>query len=144
MIDNSPFALIMPTILNDFFISEEDKDSRSINNSLTRTLRYVAFFITIIMPGLYIAMITFNEEMLPLELLVSFSYQRSTVPFPPFFEALLMVLSFEILREGDLRIPNSTGSSLSIVGALILGDAAVSAGIVSPVMIIVEAITAIS
>ena len=144
LIDNSPFALIMPTILNDFFISEEDKDSKSINNTLTRILRYVAFFITIMTPGLYIAVITFNQEMLPLELLVSFSSQRSTVPFPAFFEALLMVLAFEILRESDLRIPNSSNSSLSIVGALILGEAAVSAGIVSPVMIIVEAITAIS
>ena len=82
--------------------------------------------------------------MLPLELLINFASQRSTVPFPVFFEALLMLLSFDILREGDMRIPNIGGSAISVVGALILGEAAVNAGIVSPIMIIIEAITAIS
>lgn len=144
IVDNSPFALIMPVFLNDYFLAEDDKDSKFINNSLTRILRYIAFFITIATPGMYIAISTFNQEMLPLELLTSFASQRSTVPFPAFFEALLMILSFEILRESDLRIPNISNSALSIVGALILGEAAVNAGIVSPIMIIVEAITAIS
>lgn len=82
--------------------------------------------------------------MIPLELLTSFASQRSTVPFPAFFEALLMFISFEILRESDYRIPNVSNSALSIVGALILGEAAVNAGIVSPIMIIIVAITAIS
>lgn len=144
VVDNSPFALIMPISLNDFFISEDDKDSKSLNNSLTRILRYIAFFITIITPGAYIAITTFNQEMLPLELLINFASQRSTVPFPAFFEALLMLLSFDILRESDMRIPNIGGSAISVVGALILGEAAVNAGIVSPIMIIIEAVTAIS
>lgn len=144
VVDNSPFVLILPISFNDFFISEDDKDSRFMNNSLTRLLRYTAFLITIITPGLYIALTTFNQEMIPLELLANFASQRSTVPFPAFFEALLMLLSFDILREGDLRIPNIGASAISIVGALILGEAAVSAGIVSPIMIIIEAITAIS
>lgn len=144
IVDNCPFALIMPIFLNDFFLSQDDKDIKSINNTLTRILRYIAFFITLMTPGIYIAVTTFNQEMLPLELLTSFASQRSTVPFPAFFEALLMILSFEILRESDLRIPNVSNSALSIVGALILGEAAVNAGIVSPVMIIVEAVTAIS
>lgn len=144
IIDNSPFALIMPISFNDFFISEDDKDSKYINNTLTRILRYTAFLITIITPGAYIAITTFNGEMLPLELLINFASQRSTVPFPAFFETLIMLLSFDILREGDLRIPNIGGSAISIVGALILGEAAVNAGIVSPIMIIIEAITAIS
>lgn len=144
VVDNSPFALIMPVFLNDFFISEDDKDAKYMNNSLIRILRYVAFFITLMTPALYIAVTTFNQEMLPLEFLISFASQRSSVPFPAFFEALLMILSFEILRESDLRIPNVSTSALSIVGALILGEAAVNAGIVSPVMIIVEAVTAIS
>ena len=82
--------------------------------------------------------------MIPTELLVNFATQRDGVPFPAFFEAIIMLLSFEILRESDLRVPGFTGSSLSIVGALILGDAAVQAGIVSPIMIIIIAITAIS
>ena len=144
IVDNCPFALIMPVFLNDYFISQDDKDARNINNTLTRILRYIAFFITLMTPGIYIAVTTFNQEMLPLEFLTSFASQRSTVPFPAFFEALLMILSFEILRESDLRIPNVSNSALSIVGALILGEAAVNAGIVSPVMIIVEAVTAIS
>ena len=144
VVDNSPFALIMPISLNDFFISEDDKDSKYMNNSLTRLLRYIAFLITIITPGAYIAITTFNQEMLPLELLINFASQRSTVPFPAFFEALLMILSFDILRESDMRIPNVGGSAISVVGALILGEAAVNAGIVSPIMIIIEAITAIS
>ena len=144
IIDNSPFVLIMPVDINDFFLSQDDKDSNYINNSLTRILRYLAFFITILTPGIYIALTTFNQEMIPLELLTSFASQRSTVPFPAFFEALLMFISFEILRESDYRIPNVSNSALSIVGALILGEAAVNAGIVSPIMIIIVAITAIS
>ena len=144
IIDNCPFALIMPVDINDFFLSQDDKDSNYINNSLTRILRYLAFFITVLTPGVYIALTTFNQEMIPLELLTSFASQRSTVPFPAFFEALLMFISFEILRESDYRIPNISNSALSIVGALILGEAAVNAGIVSPIMIIVVAITAIS
>lgn len=144
IIDNCPFVLIMPIDINDFFLSQDDKDSNYINNSLTRILRYLAFFITILTPGIYIALTTFNQEMIPLELLTSFASQRSTVPFPAFFEALLMFVSFEILRESDYRIPNVSNSALSIVGALILGEAAVNAGIVSPIMIIIVAITAIS
>lgn len=144
IIDNCPFALIMPVDINDFFLSQDDKDSNYINNSLTRILRYLAFFITVLTPGIYIALTTFNQEMIPLELLTSFASQRSTVPFPAFFEALLMFISFEILRESDYRIPNVSNSALSIVGALILGEAAVNAGIVSPIMIIIVAITAIS
>ena len=144
IMDNCPFALIMPIDINDFFLSQDDKDSNYINNSLTRVLRYLAFFITVLTPGVYIALTTFNQEMIPLELLTSFASQRSTVPFPAFFEAILMFISFEILRESDYRIPNISNSALSIVGALILGEAAVNAGIVSPIMIIIVAITAIS
>ena len=144
IMDNCPFALIMPVDINDFFLSQDDKDSNYINNSLTRVLRYLAFFITILTPGVYIALTTFNQEMIPLELLTSFASQRSTVPFPAFFEAILMFISFEILRESDYRIPNISNSALSIVGALILGEAAVNAGIVSPIMIIIVAVTAIS
>lgn len=144
IIDNCPFVLIMPVDINDFFLSQDDKDSNYINNSLIRILRYLAFSITVLTPGIYIALTTFNQEMIPLELLTSFASQRSTVPFPAFFEALLMFISFEILRESDYRIPNVSNSALSIVGALILGEAAVNAGIVSPIMIIIVAITAIS
>lgn len=144
MVDCSQFALILPIVMNDLFLSTEDGFSKSINISLTRIIRYLAFFITLFTPAVYIAVTTYNQEMLPTELLVSFASQRSSVPFPAFFEAIIMMIAFEILRECDLRSPTFTTSALSTVGALILGEAAVNAGIVSPIMIIVIAITALS
>lgn len=144
MTDCCQFALILPIVINDLLLSTEDSYGKSINISLTRIIRYFALFITLFTPGVYIAMTTFNQEMLPTQLLVSFASQRSSVPFPAFIEALIMMLSFEILREGDLRGPTFTTSALSTVGALILGDAAVEAGIVSPIMVIVLAITSLS
>lgn len=144
VVDNDPYVLIIPTLLNDFFKNTEDYYSKGINATITRIIRFLAFFISLLTPAIYIALITYNQEMIPTEFLISFTMQRSGVPFPAFFEAFIMIISFEILRESDLRTPGFTGNSLSIVGALILGDAAVSAGIVSPIMIIVIAITAIS
>lgn len=144
IVDNSPYALVIPAIFNDFFKTTEDVYGKSMNVTFTRIIKYMAFFISLLTPALYIAITTYNQEMIPTDLLVSFANQREGVPFPAFIEAIIMMISFEILRESDLRVPNSSGSALSIVGALILGDAAVSAGIVSPIMIIVIAITAIS
>lgn len=142
--DNDPFALILPININDYFISEEDDFSKSINVSLTRIIRYLTFFITLMTPGIYIAITTYNQEIIPTELLLSIAASRENVPFSTFIEALIMMISFEILRESDLKIPSFASSAISIVGALILGEAAVSAGIVSPIMIIVVAITSIS
>ena len=144
MIDNDPFVLILSTTINDYFISEEDDYNKSINVSFIRIIRYLTFFITLLTPGIYIAVTTFNQEILPTPLLTSIAAQRENVPFSTFIEAVLMMISFEILRESDLKLPSFANSALSIVGALILGEAAVSAGIVSPIMIIVIAITAIS
>ncbi len=144
IIENSPFVLVLPAFVDDFINNVEDNFQKSIDVTITRIVRYIAFFITIFTPALYISLITFNQEAIPTELLLSFVTQRKGVPFPAFFEAMLMILSFEILREGDYRVPNVAGSTISIVGALILGDAAVNAGIVSPIMIIVIAITTIS
>lgn len=144
MIDNDPFVLILSTTLNDYFISEEDDYNKSINVSFIRIIRYLTFFITLLTPGIYIAVTTFNQEILPTPLLTSIAAQRENVPFSTFIEAILMITSFEILRESDLKLPSFANSALSIVGALILGEAAVSAGIVSPIMIIVIAITSIS
>ena len=144
VVENSPFVLVLPAFMRDFLNNVEDNYQKSLDITLTKIIRYVAFVITIFTPAVYIALTTFNQEAIPTDLLVSFVSQRKGVPFPAFLEAFLMILSFEILREGDYRVPNSSGSTLSIVGALILGDAAVSAGIVSPIMIIVIAITMIS
>lgn len=144
LVDNDPFALILPISLNDFFFSEEDEYSGSINTSFSRIIRYICFIISLVTPALYIAMTTYNQEIIPTPLLLSIAGQRENVPFSSFIETILMIFSFDILRESDLKMPNFANSSLSIVGALILGDAAVSAGIVSPIMIIVIAITSIS
>ena len=144
IIDNNPYVLIIPSVLNDFFKTIEDNYENHINASFTRTLKTICFWISLLTPGIYIALINYNQEILPTELLINISIQRNTVPFPAFFEAFIMILSFEILRETDLRVPAFVGSALSIVGALILGEAAVEAGIASPIMINITAITAIS
>ena len=144
VVENSPFVLVIPAFIMDFVNNAEDNLQQSRSVTLTKIVRYIAFIITIITPAFYVALITFDQETIPTQLLVSFATQRDGVPFPALVEAFLMILSFEILREGDYRVPNAVGSTLSIVGALILGDAAVNAGIVSPIMIIVIAITTIS
>ena len=144
MVDCSQFVLILPVVMNDLFLSVEDSFNKSINITVTRIVRYVAFFITIFTPSIYLAVTTCNQEMLPMELLVGIASQRAGVPFPTFIEAFMMLFSFEILRECDLRSSSFTTSALSTVGALILGEAAVNAGIVSPIMIIVIAITSLS
>ena len=144
LVENSPYALIIPGLLIDFLHTSEDYYQKSINVSLTRMLRFLSFILTIITPGFYIAVTTWNQEVIPNELLISLSIQKSGVPFPTALELIMMITIFEILREADTRISNTTGASISIVGALILGEAAVSAGIVSPIIIIVVAFTSIS
>lgn len=144
LVDNDPFAIILPAQLNDNFISEEDDYNKSINVSVNRIIRYLTFAITLLTPGIYLALTTYNQEIIPIELLISITAQRENVPFSTFTECITMITSFEILRETDLKLPSFASSAISIVGALILGEAAVSAGIVSPIMIIVVAITAIS
>jgi len=144
LIDNSPYVLIIPGEFKEYFMTAEDSYAKSFNTSFIRILRYLSFAIALFAPAIYIALITYNQEMLPSELLISFAIQRDSVPFPAFVEAFIMITAFEIIREADLRVPGFAGSSLSIVGALILGEAAVNAGVVSPIMIIVIAITALS
>ncbi len=144
IVDNDPYILILPVTLNDFFKTTEDYFGKNINTTLTRILRYLSFYIALFAPALYIALITYNQEMLPTEFLINFAMQRSSVPFPAFFEAFMMMICFELLHESDIRTSGFAGSSISIVGALILGDAASKAGIVSPIMIIVIALTAIA
>lgn len=144
MVENTPFVLIVPTFLIDFLHTSEDYYQSPNNIFITRILRLLSFILTIITPGFYIAVTTWNQEVIPNELLISLSIQKSTVPFPTALELILMITTFEILREADIRMPNASGAAISIVGALILGEAAVSAGIVSPIIIIVVALTSIS
>ena len=144
LVDGSPYALILPSFLVDFLNPPSDNYSKPINNNFLKILRILCFLFSIIVPAFYIAITTYNQETIPLPLLINFTTQRSGVPFPPIIEALLMIITCEILKESDLRFPNSYGSAISILGALILGEAAVNAGVVSPIMIIVVAITYIS
>ena len=144
IVDGTPFVLLVPALFIHFLQSAEDYFQRFDISTLSRILRYIAFFLALLTPSLYIAITTFHQEMIPTTLLVSIAAQRDGVPFPALVEALIMELTFEILREAGIRMPRSIGAAISIVGALVLGEAAVQAGIVSPVMVIVVSITAIS
>lgn len=144
IVENTPFVIIIPALFVDFFHSPEDYYQKTANVNLTRIIRVIAFLLTILTPAIYVAISTHNLEAIPTKLLVSFSTQRAGVPLPTIIEILMMMITFEILKETDTRSPNAIGSSLSIVGAIVLGQAAVAAGIVSPITIIVVATTAIS
>ncbi len=144
IVDNTPFVLIIPTFLVDYFHTPEDYYQKSSNMTFIRIIRFIAFFISIITPAYYVAVTTHNYSSIPTGLLLNFATQRQGVPFPGFIEALIMMITFEILKESDIRLPSAAGSAVSILGGLVLGDAAVSAGIVSPIMVIVISITAIS
>lgn len=144
LVDGTPFVLLVPALLVHFFQSSEDYYQRADIATLVRLLRYFAFFLALLTPSAYIAVTTFHQEMLPTPLLISLAAQREGIPFPAMFEALMMEVTFEILREAGVRMPRAVGSAISIVGALVIGQAAVEAGIVSATMVIVVSLTAIS
>ena len=144
IVDMSPYVLILPNFFIDFFHTVDDYYQKPINITFIRIVRLLAFIIAILVPALYIMLTTHNYNFIELDLLLSLKAQRESVPFPALVEALFMTLSFEILRESDIRMSSTSGSAVSILGGLILGDAAVSAGIISPIMILVIALSAIS
>ena len=144
LVNGNPYALIIPSVMTDFLASPEDSNLNPLFANFLKFIRLLAFIITLLLPGMYIAVTNFHQELFPTELLFSILVARENVPFPIIFELLLMEISFELIREGGLRTPSAIGSTLGIVGALILGDAAVAANIVSPILIIVVAITGLS
>lgn len=144
LVDNTPFALIVPTIFVQFLQSSEDYYERYYLASFLRLARFVALNIALLLPALYVAVSTFHQEMLPTNLLVKLASQREGIPFPAVVEALILELTFELLREAGVRLPRPVGQAVSIVGALVIGEAAVSASLVSPAMVIVVAMTGIS
>lgn len=144
MVDGTPFVLLVPALFIQFFQASEDYYQRADITALLRILRFISLFIALLAPSLYIAVTTFHQEMLPAQLLISLAAQREGIPFPAFVEALMMEMAFEILREAGIRMPRAVGQTVSIVGALVIGQAAVEAGIVSAAMVIVVSITAIS
>ncbi len=143
IVENTPFVLVMPATLVNFLHAPTDYYEKASNVTFSRILRTLAFFITIITPALYIALTTFNHELIPDEFLISIAMQQQGVPFPTVLEILLFGITFEVLRESDLRAPSAAGTAMSIVGALVLGDAAVAAGVVSPIVVIIVAVTSI-
>ncbi len=144
LINGNPYALILPSTFVDFISSPEDTNLKPQFANLLKFIRLFAMFITLLLPSLWIAITNFHQELIPTELLFSIVASRENVPFPVIFEVFLMEFSFELIRESSLRVPSPVGSTIGIVGALVLGDAAVSASIVSPVLIIVIAITGIA
>ncbi|MGM0922327.1 MAG: spore germination protein [Bacillota bacterium] len=143
-VDGTPFVLLAPALFIQFFQSSEDYYVRFDIATALRFLRILIFFISLIAPAVYVAATTFHQEMIPTPLLIAVAAQREAVPFPSLVEAIIMEVTFEILREAGIRMPKAIGSAISIVGALVIGQAAVQAGIVSPAMVIIVAITAIA
>ncbi len=143
LVDGSPFAIIMPTTVFELNESAEDHYLRVPYVNMIRVIRMMAFICSLLLPGLYVAVVNFHGEILPTDMLISIVAARDKVPFPTIVEIIIMELSLEIIREAGARVPTPSGTTLSIVGALILGQAAVSAGIVSPILIIIVSIAAI-
>ncbi len=139
-----PYVLIVPITIFDFLKSQEDANISHFGANLLKFVRAVSLFITLLLPGMYIAITTYHSELLPTDLLFSIVASRSSVPFMVLVEILIMELAFEIIREAGVRVPSPLGSTVGIVGTLILGQAAVDASIVSPILVIIVAITAIT
>lgn len=143
IVDRSPSVLIAPVTLMSFLQSVDDYSTRWIAASLIRLLRFLAFMMTLFLPSTYVAIISYNHEVIPLKLFISIAESRVMVPFPPIIEALLMEITIEMMREAGVRLPAPLGQTVGVVGGLIIGQAAVQAGIVSNIMVIIVSATAI-
>lgn len=141
--DNSPVGLLLPADYNSFIKTADDYYNRWEIASFARIIRYVSSFFALTLPGFYLAFTNFHTQILPTSLLLKFAEARNGVPFPAVVEVLLMELSFELLREAGVRLPGVMGNTIGIVGGLIIGQSAVEAGLVSPIVVIVIAFTAL-
>ncbi|SFD81083.1 spore germination protein KA [Paenibacillus catalpae] len=142
--EGSPQGIILPAVFQDFFKSPEDAYVPAAMMLFMRLLRYCAFFITLLLPGIYIGVINFNYEIIPINLAIVIAGLRSNLPFPSVIELLLVEAAFEIMREGSVRMPKVVGNALTVVGALVIGEAVVQAGVVSIVVVIIVALTGLS
>ena len=143
IVDGNPFVMIVPCTFFSLMQSPEDSYIRWPFGSFVRAIRYFGLFLALLLPANYVAIIAYHTEFIPTDLLLAITSARENVPFPTIIEVLMMELSFELIREAGIRIPGTVGTTLGIVGALILGQAAVAANIVSPILIIVIAVTAL-
>lgn len=142
--DGTPFALIAPYIFIENFQTMDDYNMRPFYVAFIRLLKYVSFFTAVFLPGIYVALCTFHQEVLPISMLYDMAIQESITPFPVMLETIFIHFVYEIVREAGLRMPKTVGHAVSIVGGLVIGDAAVSAGLVAAPMLIVVAISAIT
>ncbi|OCT16490.1 hypothetical protein A8709_02285 [Paenibacillus pectinilyticus] len=143
LVDGTPFALTMPITFTEFLLATEDYYTNFWAATMIRWVRFLAMLMALMLPSIYIAITTFHQEMLPTELMLAIASNRSGIPFPAFSEALIMEISLELLREASLRLPGTMGQTVGIVGALVIGQAAVQANIVGPVLTIIVSFTAI-
>lgn len=144
VVDNSPGVLLLPVTLNVFFQAGDDYYNRWEIASFARILRYISSIMAVSLPGFYIAIANFHTEVVPTNLILSFARARESVPFPIVVEVLMMELAFELLREAGIRLPGQLGGTIGIVGGLIVGQAAVEAGLVSTIVVIIVSLTAIA
>lgn len=141
IVDGDPYVLILPTTFWSLLHAAEDAYVRWPYATLFRLVRVMALFITLLLPSFYISIVNFHPEMIPTDLLLAIAASRETIPFPAIFEVVIMEVSFELIREAGIRIPSLIGPTLGIVGAIILGQAAVAANVISPLLVIIVALT---
>ena len=144
LVSGTPFVLIVPATFTMYMTAAEDYYERYFHGSFIRLIRTTALWTSMLLPGLYVAITTFHQEVLPTPLIMSIAAQREGVPFPAVVESLVMELMFEVVREAGVRLPRLVGPAVSIVGVLVLGDAAIRSGIVSPIMVIIVASTGVA
>ncbi|WP_231868458.1 spore germination protein [Fictibacillus phosphorivorans] len=142
--DGSSDVVIAPVTLFSFFQSPDDYNSRVYAGSFFRLIRFVSFIVALTFPALYIAIVAFHFEVIPNEIVVLVKHSVESVPFPPLIEAMIMAFTIELIREAGVRLPTPIGSTIGIVGGLIIGDAVINAGLISNMMVIIIAITAVS
>lgn len=144
IVDGTPFVLMAPATFMMYLTTPEDYFELFYSGTVIRITRLLALAMSLLLPSFYVAVTTFHQEMLPTPLILSIAAQREGIPFPAFVEALIMEIMFELVREAGIRLPRVIGPAISIVGVLVLGDAAIRAGLVSPIMVIVVATTGIA
>lgn len=142
--DNTPTVITVPAFFTEFLQATEDYYERSIISSFVRILRYISMFISLLLPGIWVALTTFHHELIPTTLLLSILNAREGVPFSTLVEILIMELAFEILREAGVRLPRPVGGAITIVGGIVIGEASVNAGLVSAPVVIIVALTGIA
>lgn len=144
IVDGTPFVLVVPTTFAMLINSPDDYYERSIITSIIRGLRYLCFFLATTLPGAYLALTAYHQGLIPTKLALSITGARIGLPFPVYFEVLLMELTIDILQEAAIRLPKTIGPTISIIGGIILGQAVIQAGILSPIIVIIISVTAVA